>query len=263
MPKMFNEVYRPIIIKKSFLSYTSWNYQAKGADPLAGQKTAAVSWQTGAGKSIMPRVKPGPHRGGRNAKGHRYRSKGRWFRMAGRYLIAPGTVGGRQAHPPKAQKNIIKKVNNREMDLALASAITATTSNEMVRSRGHAIDEKLVLPIVVDTALEEIKTTKEAKTVLTALGLDADISRCSKIKVRSGRGKTRGRKYKTKVGPLFVVSEEKGLDVAARNIKGVDIVTVDDLNIELLAPGATAGRLTVWTKGAIEQISKNGTEVEQ
>tara|TARA_Y100000310_G_C20652790_1_gene800369 strand:- start:115 stop:999 length:885 start_codon:yes stop_codon:yes gene_type:complete len=254
LPNLFSAAYRPDVIKQAFLAYTSWNYQAKGSDRFAGQQTTAESWQTGSGRSIMPRVKIGPHRGGRNAKGNRYRSKGRWFAAAGRYAIAPGTVGGRQAHPPKAQENIIRKVNNREMDLALASAISASVNPELVIQRGHAIDEKLVLPIVVDNSLESLKKTKEMLAVFKALGLEADIDRCSAVKVRAGRGKTRGRKYKRKVGPLIVISEEKGVEVAGRNIGGVDITTVDELNIELLAPGTNAGRLVIWTKGAIEQM---------
>ncbi|MHA1513617.1 MAG: 50S ribosomal protein L4, partial [Candidatus Hodarchaeales archaeon] len=41
---------------------------------------------------------------------------------------------------------------------------------------------------------------------------------------------------------------------AARNISGVDTVLVDQLNAEHLAPGTHAGRLTVWTKSAIEYL---------
>jgi len=255
LPDMFSHEYRPDIIKQAFLSYTSYNYQPKGAFRFAGQQTTAVSWQTGAGRSIMPRVKVGPHRGGRNAKGHRYRSKGRWFPMAGRYLIAPGTVGGRQAHPPKAQKNLIRKVNNKEMDVALASAVSATMNPFLVKNRGHAINEKMELPLIVEDSIISLTKTKDAIAALVALGLAKDLERCAEPKVRNGRGKTRGRKYKRKVGPLVVIADEKGIEIAARNIGGVDVSTVDELNIELLAPGSNAGRLTVWTKGAVEQIA--------
>jgi large subunit ribosomal protein L4e len=41
---------------------------------------------------------------------------------------------------------------------------------------------------------------------------------------------------------------------AARNLPGVDVVLVKDLNVELLAPGAKPGRLTVFTKSAIEYL---------
>ena len=75
-------------------------------------------------------------------------------------------------------------------------------------------------------------------------------------KIRAGKGKRRGRKMKQAVGPLIVVVENKGLADAASNIPGVDIVAVNDLNAEVLAPGAHPGRLTLWTSGAIERLGK-------
>jgi len=41
---------------------------------------------------------------------------------------------------------------------------------------------------------------------------------------------------------------------AAKNLAGVDVVLVKDLNVELLAPGCHPGRLTVWTKSAINYL---------
>ncbi|MGP8085730.1 MAG: 50S ribosomal protein L4, partial [Methanoregula sp.] len=35
---------------------------------------------------------------------------------------------------------------------------------------------------------------------------------------------------------------------------GVDVVTVDQLNVEHLAPGMQAGRLTVWTESAVTRL---------
>ena len=42
--------------------------------------------------------------------------------------------------------------------------------------------------------------------------------------------------------------------LAARNLSGVDAVTVDQLNVEHLAPGMLAGRLTVWTESALVRL---------
>ena len=61
---------------------------------------------------------------------------------------------------------------------------------------------------------------------------------------------------KQAVGPLIVVAENKGLAEAAANLPGVDVATVNGLNAELLAPGASAGRLTLWTSSAIERLGK-------
>ncbi|KAF5039313.1 Ribosomal protein L4/L1 family protein [anaerobic digester metagenome] len=72
--------------------------------------------------------------------------------------------------------------------------------------------------------------------------------------IRAGRGKLRGRKYKHKKSVLIVAGENSPILKAARNLSGVDVVTVDSLNAELLAPGTHAGRLTVWTESAIGKL---------
>ncbi|MCD6241085.1 50S ribosomal protein L4, partial [Candidatus Bathyarchaeota archaeon] len=69
-------------------------------------------------------------------------------------------------------------------------------------------------------------------------------------------GKMRGRRYKQAKGPLIIVSESNGIMKAAKNLPGVDVVTVDNLNVELLAPGTHPGRLTVWTQSAIEKLKE-------
>ena len=66
----------------------------------------------------------------------------------------------------------------------------------------------------------------------------------------------RGRKYKRKVSALIVTSKECPLTKSGNNIPGLDIISVDNLTAELLAPGCDAGRLTLWTKDAVEKISK-------
>jgi len=53
-----------------------------------------------------------------------------------------------------------------------------------------------------------------------------------------------------------VVAENKGILEAARNVPGVNVVTVADLNVELLAPGTHPGRLTIWTSNAIERLGE-------
>ena len=66
----------------------------------------------------------------------------------------------------------------------------------------------------------------------------------------------RGRKYRQKIGPLIVVSKKDKISDSASNIPGIDVVEVKNLNAELLAPGGHAGRLTLWTKAAINILEK-------
>ena len=86
-------------------------------------------------------------------------------------------------------------------------------------------------------------------TVADNLGINPETLR---RKVRAGRGKMRGRRYKQRKS-LLIVTGTHPLR-AARNLAGVDVVTVTDLTTDLLAPGTQAGRLTVWTEGAIRSL---------
>ena len=90
---------------------------------------------------------------------------------------------------------------------------------------------------------------------MEGLGLSSDLERAKGGRnIRAGKGKMRGRRYRTPKSILVVVSNRDGLHKAARNVPGVDVVAAKDLSAEDLAPGGDAGRLTVWTKAAIEAL---------
>jgi large subunit ribosomal protein L4e len=155
------------------------------------------------------------------------------------------------------EKKIQKKIPRKEMRLALRSAVAATASKEIVAFRGHVVDDVPDFPLVVVDEIQSLKKTRDVEEVLIHLGVWPDIYRVKESrKVRAGKGKMRGRKMKQAVGPLLVISENEGIVEAARNIPGVDIASVDSLNVELLAPGAHPGRLIVWTSSAFEKVDK-------
>jgi large subunit ribosomal protein L4e len=174
-----------------------------------------------------------------------------------RAAFATSVVGGRPTHPPVVEKKIKKKIPKKEMRLALRSAVAATASKEIVSSRGHVIDDVPDFPLVVVDAVQELKRTQEVQETLIKLGVWSDVYRVKEsVKIRAGKGKMRGRRRKRAIGPLLVVTKDEGIVKAARNVPGVNIITIDSLNAELLAPGTHAGRLTVWTNSAIEQLDK-------
>jgi large subunit ribosomal protein L4e len=235
LPSVFDTPLRPDVIKRAVLSIQSHRLQHQGRDPMAGKKTSAESRGTGMAMARVPREKGG----------------------GGKAAFAPGTVGGRQAHPPRADSRIVKEIPKKEKRLALLSAIAATASKETVASRGHEVEGVLEIPLIVEDAFSSLTKTKEVEDALTNLGMLTDIYRVRESRnIRAGKGKHRGRKMKQAVGPLIVVAESKGLINAASNIPGVDVVSVKNLNAELLAPGTHPGRLTLWTNGALEQLSK-------
>ena len=228
LPEIFSEEYRPDLIKKAVMALQSTRRQPHGTDPFAGIRSSAVGWGSGRGVSHVPRIKTGS----RAAK-------------------VPQAKGGREAHPPVVQKVLLRRINKKEKAKAFRSALAASASEELVRARGHLFTGQI--PVVFEDAFGELDRTSEVISALTAAGLYQDIER-SKIsrKVRAGRGKMRGRRYKQRKS-LLIVTADKPLK-AARNLAGVDVVTLEQLNTELLAPGTLPGRLTVFTESAISKL---------
>lgn len=233
LPDIFNTPYRPDIIRKSFNVLHSNRRQSYGSDPLAGAKHATASVGKGRGMSRVPRLTQG--------------------RTA---ALAPGVVGGRRAHPPKAERNWNEKINKKEKLLARNSAIAATADKEIVSMRGHKFDKKLTLPIIIDEEFEKIKKTRDMIKAFENIGIYDDVLRSVNGKhIRAGKGKTRGRKYRTPKS-ILIVSTKNNLEKSSNNLSGVDTVKPDQLNIEHLAPGGNAGRLTMLTKSALTQLGR-------
>ncbi|HUK85626.1 MAG TPA: 50S ribosomal protein L4 [Candidatus Acidoferrum sp.] len=235
LPNIFSTPLRPDVIKRAVLAIQSSRIQPQGRDPMAGKRTTAESRGTGSATARVPRIKGG----------------------SGRAAFAPSTVKGRQPHPPRAEKKILKSIPKKEAKLALFSAIAATAQKDTVASRGHKINDALQIPLIVEDAIEGLTRAKDVLETLTSLGVMADITRVrDSRKIRAGKGKRRGRKMKQAVGPLIVVVDCKDLANAASNVPGVQVTTVTNLNTEMLAPGTHPGRLTLWTNSAIETLNK-------
>jgi len=231
LPKIFDTPYRPDIIKKSFEVIRSNQRQPYGSDPLAGTRHAVASVGKGRGMSRVPRLSQGQAA-----------------------ALAPCVVGGRRAHPPKVERNWKEKMNKKENKLARNSALAATADTEVVKKRGHRFDDKITLPIIVDDDFEKIKKTKEVIEVLEKIGIYSDVLRSANGKhVRAGKGKMRGRRYRTPKS-LLIVSTKEAIEKSSDNLSGVDIAKPHQLNIEHLAPGGIAGRLTIFTKSALTQL---------
>lgn len=237
---IFMTPFRPDIIKRSVLASRRNRQIPYGVDPRAGKRTSAESWGTGRGAARIPRV------------------KGSHTHSASRGALIPFAVGGRRTHPPDGQQNFREKINKKEKIIAKKSAISATANSVLVESRGHIIEEVKYLPLIVSDELESLKKTNEVQTVFKNLGLMYDLAKAKRrnSQIRPGKGKRRGRKYKKGKSVLVVIAQDFGVGSAAKNLPGVDVVVVDQLNTEHLAPGTHAGRLTVWTKSAIEFLRK-------
>lgn len=239
VPEVFSTQLRPDLVKRAFWLVGSHGLQPKGRDPMAGERTTAETHSppTGTGRSRIPKV-----------KGERYSRSG----LAGGVA---SVVKGRLAHPPKSEKVIHLDINRKERRLATDSAIAYTASLDAVKARGHRV-KKLALPVVITDELETVEKTAELVSFLGKLELDEELKRVDDgSKRRTGKSRLRGRVYRTRVGPLIVVTNDRGVGRAACDIPGVKVARVDSLSVLDLAPGGVPGRLTLWTESALSTLS--------
>jgi len=242
LPDQFDERVRPDIVKRAALSIKSKNRQSYGSESDAGLKHV-TRWR-------QRRRSYRSRKGRGRARTPRKIQVARGMQLFGDGAEAPNTRGGRRAHPPKPEKEFGEEINDKERRKAIRSAITASNDADLVAEHHNYEGE---LPII-EEGLESVEKTSELKEKLEDLGLEDELERCSEKKVRAGRGKSRGRKYRRKKGPLVVVAEDDGVLQASGNLAGVEVSLVDQLNAEKLSMGARPGRLVVWSEKSLEKL---------
>ena len=235
VPAAFATPYRPDLIKKAVLAAAANKRQPYGPAEGAGMRHSVSTWGKGRGTARVQRVHDG--------------------RKA---TESPNNVSGRRAHPPVPERDWSQKVNKKELKIARLSALAATGCAHCAKMRGHQFDDNVSFPIVVEDAFQDIKTTAEVTALFEKIGIGYDLERAKEgRKIRAGRGTMRNRKYRTPVSVLIVVSDEDRtapIFKAAANLPGVTVEEVKTLNTSVMAPGGDAGRLTVYTKSAIDVI---------
>jgi len=122
-------------------------------------------------------------------------------------------------------------------------------------AHGHRIEQVPEIPLVLSDAAESITKTSKAMEVLKKIGAFPDVEKSKDSKaIRSGKGKMRNRRYVLRKGPLVVYGNNSGIAKAFRNLPGVELASVDSLNLLQLAPGGHLGRFCIWTKSAFEKL---------
>src|SRR5213594_1215006 len=187
LPTVFRSDVRLDLIRRAVTAFQANRRQPYGPSPMAGMHHS-VRWSgKGQGVSRVPRLRG---------------------TMTG--AQAPGTVGGRRAHPPRPDKVWVKKINERERRLARNAAIAAVRDPRIVASRGHRFPDDITLPVVIEDGIEtltpETGATREGLKILDQLGLAPDVERAKDGRhIRAGRGKMRGRRYRQPRSVLVVV----------------------------------------------------------
>ena len=244
-PQVLKAPIRPDIVSFVHANMAKNKRQPYAVSKKAGHQTSAESWGTGRAVSRIPRVPGGgTHRAGQGAFGNMCR-------------------GGRMFAPTKIWRRWHRKININQKRYAVVSALAASAVPSLVLARGHLIQNVPEVPLVLDDSVESVEKTSAAVSVLRKIGAYDDVEKVkASVNIRAGKGKMRNRRYVSRRGPLIVYGTEGAKLVKAfRNIPGVDVASVDRLNLLQLAPGGHLGRFIVWTKSAFEKLdSIFGTE---
>eukprot|EP00245_Coleochaete_scutata_P015385 TRINITY_DN6833_c0_g1_i1.p1 TRINITY_DN6833_c0_g1~~TRINITY_DN6833_c0_g1_i1.p1 ORF type:complete len:405 (+),score=101.36 TRINITY_DN6833_c0_g1_i1:99-1313(+) len=238
LPDVLLAPIRPDIVEFVHANLAKNKRQAYAVSEKAGHQTSAESWGTGRAVSRIPRVPGGgTHRAGQGAFGNMCR-------------------GGRMFAPTKIWRRWHRKVNINQKRYAIASALAASAIPSLVLARGHKIEKVPEVPLVLGDEVESFEKTSQAVKALRKVGAFDDVEKVKASRnVRRGKGKMRNRRYISRKGPLVVYGTEGAKLVKSfRNIPGIEVCSVERLNLLQLAPGGHLGRFVIWTKSAFERL---------
>jgi len=235
LPEFFSSTIRKDLVQKYFEVEKYILRQVYGAYDEAGKRHSASgtishlrhTWKGAYGKGIS-----------------RVPRKTMWRRGTQFFWVGAeisGSRGGRKSHPPKGIYGA-RKINKKEAKAAFASAFASTANKELVSQRYSSIEIKST-PFVIESV--PTKAKEMISTFQKILGSAYTIAE-KKKKVRPGKGKNRGRKFKSTAGLLLVKSQSENI-----SSKNFDVKNIQDVNIADLYP---LGRLTIYTKKALEDL---------
>jgi len=240
LPAVFLAPVRPDIVHFVHTSMAKNRRQAYAVSAGAGHQHSAESWGTGRAVARIPRVSGGgTSRAGQGAFGNQCR-KGRMFA------------------PTKTWRRWHRKINLNQKRFAVASALAASAIPALVMARGHRVEQIPEVPLVLDDACQSVTKTKQAINILKTVGAFEDVEKAKASRqIHAGVGKRRNRRHVMRRGPLVVYEKDNGICRAFRNLPGVELVHVDNLNLLQLAPGGHLGRFCIWTKSAMQKLNDN------
>lgn len=232
---------REDIFKKAVFAERSWFKESYGAFERAGKRaTISLSKRRKAFRTTYGT-------GGTRVPKKVMWKRGTQMRFVGAF--APGTVGGRRAHPPKANKIVAKSMNNKEWIKAVVTGLNASLDGSKVLDNGQKVPKSY--PFILNDDIDSLEKTKDVIDCFTKLGLEEEINRTSTRSIRAGKGKMRNRKYVLKRGPLVVCdSSESKLLISSRNLLGFDSIISDELLASDFGMSEKPGRIVLFTQKA-------------
>ena len=241
LPSLFSSTIREDLAKKYFDIVRFLAMHPYAPSPEAGRRHSASGtighrrhqWGGHYGKGISRIPRKTMSRSGAN------------FNWVGAEVS--GTRGGRAVHGPTLIK-AYKKINKKEAKIAMLSALAATANKNIIIKRYSSLSElNIPVPLVFESKIDNTKAKPFLSTLEKVLGNLSGIA-FKKKSVREGKGKRRGRKYKSTSGMLLIKSSDEKIKVPA-----IDVRSVKELSITDLYP---LGRLTVFTEKSLTELSE-------
>jgi len=234
LPEIFNSPIREDIalkffeVEKEYQPYSSYEEAGKRHVASGTISHRRHKWKGAYGKGIS-----------------RVPRKRMWRRGTQFYWVGAevsSARGGRRAHPPKGVYSP-RKINKNEAKIAMASAIASTANKDCIIKRYSSLKDIKFAPLVIESLPAK---SKEAFKSLQKIFGDLFYLVLKSKNVRAGKGKTRGRKYKSNAGLLLVCSKDENI-----KIKGIDVRKSNNLQIADLYP---LGRLTIYTQKSLGEL---------
>jgi large subunit ribosomal protein L4e len=157
------------------------------------------------------------------------------------------TRGGRSAHPPLGLHSF-RKINSKEMTLAFQTGFASTAYKELIIKRYSSLQNTKEIPQIPFVIESLPQKTKDLNSILEKLLGQLSSIAFKKKEVRTGKGKRRGRKYKSTAGLLII----KGRNEKSK-FSGVEVKNAQEILMRDLYP---LGRLTLYTQQGLKELEE-------
>ncbi|MBM3233146.1 50S ribosomal protein L4 [Candidatus Pacearchaeota archaeon] len=157
------------------------------------------------------------------------------------------TRGGRSAHPPLGL-HAFRKINSKENTIAFQTGFASTADKEYMAKRYSSLQNTKELPSIPFVIESLPHKTKEFNNLMEKLLGSLTSIAFKKKEVRTGKGKRRGRKYKSTAGLLII----KGRNEKAK-FNGVEVKNAQDILMRDIYP---LGRLTLYTQQGLKELEE-------
>ena len=123
------------------------------------------------------------------------------------------------------------KINKKELSIALLSVISSTANKKEIVKKYKTVEEDELknIPFVVDSKISSLKTKKLIESLNKILGESLFELAVKKKSVRSGKGKLRGRKYKSNAGAILVLWNDENIKTNILEVQHAMYLGINDL----------------------------------